>query len=67
MLNFQAIRDKEMTLADLVAGLTCDELGPLTDEMIDTMLGLIAECMDEEAHLGQIGDIVQQARAARGM
>ena len=48
MLNFQAFHDKEITFAELVAGLTRDDLGPLTDEMIDTMLGLIAGCLDAD-------------------
>ena len=46
MLNFQAVRDKEITLAELVADLTSDDLRDLTDEMVDTMLSLIATCVD---------------------
>jgi hypothetical protein len=46
MLNFQAVRDKKITLAELVADLTRDDLRDLTDEMVDTMLSLIATCVD---------------------
>ncbi len=46
MLNFQAVRDKEITLGDLVADLTRDDLRDLTNEMVDTILSLIATCVD---------------------
>jgi hypothetical protein len=48
MLNFKAVRDKKITLAELVAGLTCDDLRALTNEMIDMMQGLIAGCGDAD-------------------
>ena len=48
MLSFQAVRDKEITFAELVADLTRDDLRDLTNEMIDTMLGLIADCVDAD-------------------
>ena len=48
MLNFQAVRNEEITLAELVAGLTRDDLGDLTNEMVDTMLGQIAACVDAD-------------------
>jgi len=48
MLDFEAVRDKNITLAELVAGLTCDDLCNLTNEMVDTMLGLIADCADAD-------------------
>lgn len=48
MLNFAPIRNKEMTLTDLVRGLTVADLRALTNEMIDTMLNLIADCLDED-------------------
>jgi len=35
-------------LADLAAGLTVDDLRDLTNEMVDTMLDLIAHCRDED-------------------
>jgi hypothetical protein len=48
MLDFKAVRDKRITLAELVAGLTHDDMGTLTHEMVDTMLGLIADCVDAD-------------------
>ncbi len=48
MLDFKAVRDKKITLAELVAGLTRDDLRALTDEMIDTMQSLIAGCVDAD-------------------
>ena len=48
MLDFTAVRNKEMTMSELVAGLTRDDLRDLTNEMIDTVLVLIADCVDED-------------------
>ena len=48
MLDFQAVRDKRITLAELVAGLTRDDLGNLTNEMVNTILGLIEGCIDKD-------------------
>jgi hypothetical protein len=48
MLNFQAVHDKEITFAELVADLTRDDLRDLTNEMIDTILDLIADCVDAD-------------------
>jgi len=46
MLDFQAVRNNQITLANLLAGLTIDDLHSLTNEMIDTQLKLIADCED---------------------
>jgi hypothetical protein len=48
MLNFQTVRNKEMTFAELVAGLTIDDLRELTNELADTMLRLIEGCTDAD-------------------
>jgi hypothetical protein len=48
MLNFQALRNEEFPLAELVAGLTRDDLRKLTIEMIARILSLIAECVDAD-------------------
>ena len=42
MLNFQAVRNNEISSTALVAGLTPADLQDLTHEMVDTMLTLIA-------------------------
>ena len=50
MLNFQAIRNKEISLVDFLAGLslTVDDLRELTNEMVDKMLDLISTCDDAD-------------------
>jgi len=48
MLNFQAVRNGEITFAELVADLTIDDLRDLTNEMTDTMLRLIEGCADAD-------------------
>ncbi len=48
MLDFNAYRDNEISFAELVDGLTVDDLANLTHEMIDTMLDLISPCVDED-------------------
>lgn len=44
MLNFQAVREKEITFEELVANLTKADLEQLTNEVIDKILDLIQEC-----------------------
>jgi len=48
MLNFKAVRDKEITFAELVMELTRADLRDLTNEMIDTIVDLIADCADSD-------------------
>ncbi|MGD8555341.1 MAG: DinB family protein [Anaerolineales bacterium] len=48
MLNFQAVRDEKLTFAELVADLTPDDLRRLTDQMIDKVLDLLADCVDAD-------------------
>lgn len=48
MLDFARLRNKEITLAEMTAGLTRDDLRRLTNEMVDTILTLIADCTDED-------------------
>jgi hypothetical protein len=48
MLNFQAVREKEMSFDELVYDLSKGDLEQLTNEIIDTILGLIADCEDED-------------------
>ncbi|HRQ37317.1 MAG TPA: DinB family protein [Chloroflexota bacterium] len=47
MLDFARVRLKEITWAELTAGLTVEDLRDLTNEMVDTMLALLADCTDE--------------------
>lgn len=46
MLDFQALSEKRVTLTELVAGLSKDDLRRLTNEMVDDMLAAIAACGD---------------------
>ena len=48
MLNFHAVRNGEIPFAEMVAGLTQDDLRALTNEMVDAILGLIAGCEDAD-------------------
>jgi hypothetical protein len=47
MLDFGPVRQKEKTWVELTAGLTVEDLRDLTNEMVDTMLALIADCTDD--------------------
>ena len=48
MLDFTPVRKKQMTMMQLTAGLTVPDLHTLTDEIIDTMLALIAGATDAD-------------------
>jgi hypothetical protein len=48
MLDFTPVREKKMTYAELVAGLTIVDLRILTNEMIDYQLALISNCSDAD-------------------
>ncbi len=48
MLDFTKVNKKEMTMADLCRDLTRDDLRRLTNEMVDTMMALIADCTDAD-------------------
>jgi hypothetical protein len=48
MLDFTPVRNKELKISQLAAKLTPADLASLTNEMIDTMLRLIADCVDAD-------------------
>lgn len=48
MLDFSPVKRKEVTLNEFVADLGRDDLAQLTNEMIDRMLELIADCTDDD-------------------
>jgi hypothetical protein len=48
MLDFTPVRKKERTMRELVSGIGPDDLRRLTNEMIDSIRGLIAECTDAD-------------------
>jgi len=51
MLDFTPVRKREKTMAQLGAELTKDDLRRLTNEMVETMLGMIAESQDADVQL----------------
>ena len=48
MLDFVPVREKRMTMDELTAGLSQDDLRRLTDEMIDAQLAMLADCVDAD-------------------
>lgn len=48
LLDFTPVWNGEVTLAEFVTGLTRDDLREMTNDMVDTMLDLIAGCVDED-------------------
>ena len=48
MLKFQAVREEELTITELVADMTREDLRNLTDKMVDTILEMIAGCSDAD-------------------
>ena len=48
MIDFKALREGEISLMELSAGLGVEDLGRLTNEMIDTMCDLIEGCTDAD-------------------
>ena len=48
MLDFTPVRSHEITISQLTADLTINDLRRLTDEMIDQMLAHIANCNDAD-------------------
>jgi hypothetical protein len=48
MLDFTPVRKKEMTMSELTAHLTLNDLRQLSNEMIDTVHSLLEECSDED-------------------
>ena len=48
MVDFSALREKQVTIGELAAGLTVADLRRLSDESVDEILGLIADCTDAD-------------------
>ena len=48
MLDFTPVRNQQQTMAQLTDGLSIADLRQLTNEMVDTMLGIIAESTDAD-------------------
>jgi hypothetical protein len=48
MLDFEAVRSKKLTVNELAASLSKEDLRRLTNEMVDAMQALIADCVDAD-------------------
>ena len=48
MLDFKAVKQKEISFAELVSDLSPDDLRDLTHEMVDKMQDLIRDCVDKD-------------------
>lgn len=47
-LDFNAVREDKLTFDELIEGITPNDLRDLTNEMIDTVNGLISDCVDAD-------------------
>jgi hypothetical protein len=48
MLDFNVVREKKLTMQQLTADLTVDDLRDLTNEMVDLVLAMIVDCTNED-------------------
>lgn len=64
MLDFASVRNKQKTMAQLADGLTLDDLRRLTDEMVDTIHNLIADCVDADVIFGPDDPMAKDDAAA---
>ena len=48
MLDFTSVRERKLSFVEVTNGLTKTDLYTLTNEMIDTMLHIIADAVDED-------------------
>ena len=64
MLDLSLVRKNQMTLGQLVADLTVDDLRDLTNEMIDYQLALIADCDDADVTFMPIDPAAEDKYAA---
>jgi hypothetical protein len=48
MIDFNPVREKEMSVGQLTANLDTNDLRRLTNEMVDSMLALVADCIDDD-------------------
>jgi hypothetical protein len=64
MLEVQAYCEKKITLGQLIAGLTRDDLRRETDEMIELFLGQIAGCVDADVVFQPVDPLADDDNAA---
>lgn len=66
MLDFQPVRDKKITLQDLVRGLTKDDLRRELNEMYEEVSRLIAACIDQDVIFEPIDEKAADPYAIKG-
>lgn len=66
MLDFQPVREKKITLQDLVRDLTKDDLHRELNEMYDEVLRLIAECTDAHVTFEPIDEKADDPYSVKG-
>jgi hypothetical protein len=64
MLNFESVRTKQKTVCELAAPLSLAELSSLTNEMVDCMLQLIADCVDADVVFQPVDPAADDPHAA---
>lgn len=66
MLDFQPVREKKLTLQDLVRGLSKDDLRRELNEMYDEVSRLISDCNDAHVTFEPIDEKAQDPYAVEG-
>ena len=66
MLDFQPVREKKMTLQDLVKDLTKDDLRRELNKMYDEVLRLVADCSDADITFEPIDEKADDPYAIKG-
>ena len=66
MLDFQPVREKKMTLQDLVKDLTKDDLRRELNQMYDEVLRLIADCSDADVTFAPVDEKADDPYAVKG-
>lgn len=64
MLDFASLREKKISFIDLCTDLTRDDLHQLTDEMVDTILSLIAQAQDADVSFQPVDPLARDEYAA---
>ena len=65
MLDFAAVRAEKITFDQLIADLKVDDLHRLTDEMVDTILAMVADCTDADVTFTPVDPDANDTFAAR--
>ena len=66
MLNFQSVREKKISLQELVKDLTKDDMRRELNEMYDEVESRIANCADSDVIFEPVDDLADDPNAAEG-